>query len=418
MTLLLVLLRGTDALLSSAHAVAPSRHAAPAMMSDANAEKRLLTFSNRAIKRGALDDAQRAYEVAIQNYGSAESYLLAALHFRRTGMIDEARGTFQDGVLQNRNDGRLMQAWGLFESKYGHMDRAVRLLRRAVDIDPSLSGVLRWRIFKTHQPVGARRRHAARPMGLHARAHARVPASAMASVAMPQEEMHGCTVRLPLVRYTVPIQNLGWRGRPERGEDPKRWYDSEGVRNGPPQNYWRQAADERFHAKNLAAVDAVARGGDGAEALMAELENRMPILKPQQCRKLLGRWAPVLVGGKRLGEPLEGGGALQVPLTMEVRRPGDRKTMENRYGTFDAHMEDGEELTVTLEAGDERAEASLRASADNSRRDVAFPSSAVLPTLGIGRVTFLSDYMLAQRDEDGVLLDVWVRVVDGAWPRE
>lgn len=408
MMLLLALLRGTDGLLAPGRAVMSGRHAAPAMMSDANAEKRLLTFSNRAIKRGALDDAQRAYEVAISNYGSGEAYLLAALHHRRTGRIEEARDTFSAGILQNRNDGRLMQAWGLFESKYGHMDRAVRLLRRAVDLDPSLSSVLRWRIFRTHQPVGARRRHAERPIGLHARAPVRrVPASAIASVA---QEMSGCTVHLPAVRYTVPIQNLGWKGRPERGEDPKLWYDAEGVRKGPPMNYWRQAADERFHRKNLAAVDAVARGDEGAEALVAELENRMPILRPQQCRKLLGRWAPVLVNGARLGEPLESGGALQVPLTMEVRRSGERQTMTNRYGTFDAHMEDGEELTLALEAGDERAEASMLASTENSRKEIAFPSSSVLPALGIGRVTFLSDYMLAQRDDEGKLVDVWVRV--------
>lgn len=412
MILLLALLRGTDGFLASGHATTPGRHAAPVMMSDANAEKRLLTFSNRAIKRGALDDAQRAYEVAISNYGSGESYLLAALHHRRTGRIDEARGTFSAGILQHRNDGRLMQAWGLFESKYGHMDRAVRLLRRAVYLDPSLSGVLRWRIFQTHQPVGARRQHAGRPMGLQARAHVqRVPAAAMASVA---QEMHGFMVQLPAVRYTVPIQNLGWRGRPERGEDPQLWYDAEGLRNGPPMNYWRQAADERFHRNNLAAVDAVARGDEAAEALVAQLENRMPILRPQQCRKLLGRWAPVLVNGARLGEPLEGGGALQVPLTMEVRRAGERQTMTNRYGEFDAHMEDGEELTLALEAGDERAEASLLASADNSRRDVAFPVNSMLPALGIGRVTFLSDYMLAQRDEVGTLVDVWVRVTEDA----
>ena len=37
-----------------------------------------------------------------------------------------------------------------------------------------------------------------------------------------------CEVRLPPCAYTVKVQNLGWRGRAELGEDPKMWYDSEG----------------------------------------------------------------------------------------------------------------------------------------------------------------------------------------------
>ena len=55
-----------------------------------------------------------------------------------------------------------------------------------------------------------------------------------------------CRARLPPCAYTVPVQNLGWRGRAERGEDPAKWYDAEGERKGPPMNYWRQAADERY----------------------------------------------------------------------------------------------------------------------------------------------------------------------------
>ena len=74
-----------------------------------------------------------------------------------------------------------------------------------------------------------------------------------------------CEVRLPPCAYTVKVQNLGWRGRAERGEDTAKWYDSEGERKGPPMNYWRQAADERYHAQSLAAVDAMARGAADAE---------------------------------------------------------------------------------------------------------------------------------------------------------
>ena len=37
-----------------------------------------------------------------------------------------------------------------------------------------------------------------------------------------------CRARLPPCAYTVAVQNLGWRGRAERGEDPAKWYDAEG----------------------------------------------------------------------------------------------------------------------------------------------------------------------------------------------
>ena len=41
-------------------------------------------------------------------------------------------------------------------------------------------------------------------------------------------------------------------------------------------------------------------------------------------------------------------------------------------------------------------------------------ASAVLRSLGIGRITFLGDYLWVQRDADGVLLDVWMRAPDDA----
>ena len=42
------------------------------------------------------------------------------------------------------------------------------------------------------------------------------------------------------------------------------------------------------------------------------------------------------------------------------------------------------------------------------------PASAVLGTLGIGRITFLGDYLWVQRDADGVLMDVWMSIPDDA----
>jgi hypothetical protein len=385
------------------------------MMAEDVGEQRLHTTAHHAIKRGAWDDAQRAYEISCQEYGTGQSFLLAALHHRRMDHIDQARASFSEGILRNRDDARLMQAWGLFESKFGHMDRAVRLLRRAVDLDPSLYRVLSWRRFRTHAtPTSAHRLRALRPTALRARGPAGRGGLVAAMAPTTTATLH--KVRLPSCAYTVKIQNLGWRGRAEQGEDPEKWYDAEGERKGPPMNYWRQAADERYHAQSLAAIDAVARGAEDAEEQVAALEQRMGIAKPLLCRKLLGRWAPVLVGGVRLATPTEG--ALRVPATLEIRRAGDQRTVESRYGTFDAHLDEGEELRLALEQpGGESAHASLRVSESMQGRSEApleGAASAVLSRLGIGRITFLGDYLWVQRDADGVLLDVWMRVPDDA----
>ena len=90
--------------------------------------------------------------------------------------------------------------------------------------------------------------------------------------------------------------------------------------------------------------------------------------------------------------------------------------MENRYGTFDAHLDEGEELSLALEQpGGERAESSLCVSASMDGRSelpLDGPASLVLDTLSIGRITFLGDYLWVQRDADGVLMDVWMSVTD------
>jgi len=74
--------------------------------------------------------------------------MLLALHFQRLDEHGLARAAFIEGVASFRTDAKLLQAWGLFESKQpGNKARAKKLLQRAVHLDPSLSGVLRWKIF-------------------------------------------------------------------------------------------------------------------------------------------------------------------------------------------------------------------------------------------------------------------------------
>ena len=109
----------------------------------------------------------------------------------------------------------------------------------------------------------------------------------------------------PGVKYTVPQSLLGWKGRAEEGEDPDAWYDARGRRKGPPLNYWRQSMDERIHGQCMDAIQEIideADDHDGTprpmlDALLRGLEGRMSIVKPMCNRKLLGRWAPIVLDG-------------------------------------------------------------------------------------------------------------------------
>ena len=79
----------------------------------------------------------------------SRSYFLYALQVQRRDP-NLARELFHQGVRANPTDAKLLQAWGLFESKQGKLERAKRLLHRSVSLEPRLAPVLRWkRIFAT-----------------------------------------------------------------------------------------------------------------------------------------------------------------------------------------------------------------------------------------------------------------------------
>eukprot|EP00966_Prymnesium_polylepis_P019489 449444-Prymnesium_polylepis.1 len=107
-----------------------------------------------------------------------------------------ARLAFSEGIAQFRTDAKLMQAWGLFESKQGNLDRAKRLLQRAVALDPSLAAVLRWKIFREAQPVTPHTLADGCHVLPHSRRHSPVQASALA---MNTAWVHVAT---PVIRYT------------------------------------------------------------------------------------------------------------------------------------------------------------------------------------------------------------------------
>ena len=198
---------------------------APPSVVSLRSTEQLNRIANRAIKVGRHQDALKCYETALTSGSDpCRTPLLHALHLQRMQRPSaQVRAAFSQGAFIDRGNPRLLAelliAWGLFESKQAEMGRAVRLLRRAVHLDASKSDVLRWRMFRT--ALDAQQR------GDRERAGARAPPRVAAT--MEAEAPPAIAVRRPPVRYTVPIQNLGWRGRPERGEDPAKWYDAQGV---------------------------------------------------------------------------------------------------------------------------------------------------------------------------------------------
>ena len=114
------------------------------------AETRLHELGRCAIRQGNHDRALDCYSIAAAHGSEARSHLLLALHLQRCGRASDAREAFRIGVQCDRNSGQLLQAWALFESRQGEMQRAVHLLRRAVRVDRSVMGALRWWAFRNY----------------------------------------------------------------------------------------------------------------------------------------------------------------------------------------------------------------------------------------------------------------------------
>ena len=115
------------------------------------AESRLHDLAKTAIRGGDHGGALRCLETAAAHGHEGRSHLLLALHYQRVGApSDLTRGAFRNGVAFDRGDAKLLQAWALFESKQGRMDRSVRLLQQAARQDRSALGAFRWKIFRSY----------------------------------------------------------------------------------------------------------------------------------------------------------------------------------------------------------------------------------------------------------------------------
>mmetsp|Transcript_25067 Transcript_25067/g.47948 ORF Transcript_25067/g.47948 Transcript_25067/m.47948 type:complete len:347 (+) Transcript_25067:368-1408(+) len=243
------------------------------------------------------------------------------------------------------------------------------------------------------------------------------------------------SISKPPIHWTVPNFKVGYQD-PITGK----WFDEDGPRNGPPQNYWRQSADEREYNDDMAAADAVLSSFD-IESKVQLLEHRCSVRRPSLSRKMLGVWAPLMLGGSCMAyndRPSDDGGMVEVPFLVEIRRRGGRRFgPKNHYGIFDLKLERGEELAVVVttttmntdtdtggdddddEGSSMMISANIKADEKNEPVDLgkvigredggADADTTDHPQLLVGGITYLSDYAMVQRRQDGTI-DFFLRV--------
>ena len=115
-----------------------------------------------------------------------------------------------------------------------------------------------------------------------------------------------------------------------------------------------------------------------------------------------------------------------------VARAGERKTFEHRYGVFDEHMDEGEELTFRLlsaedvtksEGSDDvsievvaaagagaGAATTIGATEVNERFALPLEMPNDNGAVHVGSVSLLNDYMMVARDADGAITEAFMRL--------
>lgn len=219
-------------------------------------------------------------------------------------------------------------------------------------------------------------------------------------------------VPMPTIQYSVPGMKLGWK---ENGV----WMDEDGPRNGPPQNFWRQMSDERIFNSNLDLIKDLlqmnsfdATNDDATNEMITRLEKTNSIRVPTLNRLVLGDWAPIVRGGKLVAtaaittaiDDAEPSAAADVPYRFNTQRTaGPKLAPKTHYGTFDEHLEPGEEITVQELSSSSNAVASSGVlempSNKNENKLVKGYENAIDGDLYIGGITYVTRYIMIMRQE-------------------
>jgi len=233
--------------------------------------------------------------------------------------------------------------------------------------------------------------------------------------------------RRPQVHWTVPGMNLAYQNA-TTGE----WSDVNGPRDGPPRNYWRQSSDEKIYKRDIDLIDAALLANlnnfdsIALDEMVKAAEKRGGARFPWISRKLLGTWAPILHAGEKVvcesyntgtddddddatGESAEQ--IIECSTVIEIQRSaGPKYAPKNYYGTFYANLEEDEEIRVL--SSDLTIDDTIRVSKANTTIVMLEDSESVgnlAAPVYLGRITYLSDYILIQRRSDGSV-DLWLRM--------
>jgi len=238
------------------------------------------------------------------------------------------------------------------------------------------------------------------------------------------------TLSRPEIHWTVPGYKIGWQDKEGK------WFDEDGPRKGPPQNYWRQSVDQGDYNRDMEAVTQLLSPDCNVEALVKNLMNSRSTRKPSLNRKVLGSWAPILFNGKCLASISaskdttnatvvveENNTPIEVPYQIQIsRKNGRRFAPKNHYGTFDKRLESGEDISISTSTkyGDTGFIVTVFADEDNTSRIVGMIGTRNRVPLHFGGIVYITDYVMLQRNDDGEY-DFWLRVDKshlGATPEE
>ena len=238
------------------------------------------------------------------------------------------------------------------------------------------------------------------------------------------------TVARPEIHWTVPGFKIGWQD--ENGN----WFDEDGPRNGPPQNYWRQSVDQGDYNRDMEAVTAVLSPDCDVEIVVSNLIKSRSTSRPSLNRKVLGSWAPILLNGKCVASISKSSNGvtknpmfvidehdpIEIPFKINIsRKNGRRFAPKNHYGTFDKRLDAGEDLFITTSTAiKSEFMVTVFADEDNSSRIIGMIGTNKREPLHFGGIMYISDYVMIQRDTDGAY-DFWLRADKshlGATPRE
>jgi len=238
------------------------------------------------------------------------------------------------------------------------------------------------------------------------------------------------SAQMPKIKYTVPGMKLGWK---ENGV----WMDQDGPRNGPPQNYWRQNADERVFGKSVDLIQELLKSAeaqgekdvdileiDAFNEMIDRLERTNSIRTPSLNRMVLGDWAPILRGGKIIASNTGEEESFDIPYRFRIQRTaGQKLAPKTNYGIFDEHLEAGEEVTVEeISSSNTVTSTGTFLASPDQKENVLVKgyNNAIDGDLYLGCVTYLTKYVmimrkpLEQADENSVtkgpITEIWTRL--------